>query len=146
MEKLSERYFDSTMSAREHAIFEVGIKLAALYHIMIGIPIRNDRKITKKLTDGIVASISCQPFVHKVEITIKEISGPMGQKFDKETEFDYTYVSGRNLEATVEVLYDNWIAIGRVEWISDLAYPLMYIRELKEISPIDKPEKSSKND
>lgn len=132
MEKLSEGFFDSSMNSREHAIFEVGIKLAAIYHIMIGIPVTNEINIKKKIADGIIAAISCQPFVKKVEIGIKDTLGQLGQKFDKEHEFDYTYVSGKNLFAKVEVKYDNWIAVGYVEWVSDLNYPLMYIKELRE--------------
>ena len=38
MEKLAEDYFESSITSREHAIFEMGIKLATLFHMIIGRP------------------------------------------------------------------------------------------------------------
>lgn len=134
MEQLAERYFFPGMTNREHAIFEVGIKLAALFHILIGAPIKNDANTIKKITEGLKESISCQPFVKRVEVKLKPLKEGMGVTYTKRNEFDYTYISGRNLEAEVEVQYQDWIAIGRVEWISDLYYPLMYVKEVRQVS------------
>jgi hypothetical protein len=132
MEKLSETFFDASMNAREHAIFETGIKLAALFHILIGAPIKNDLQVMKNIADGLKASISCQPFVKRVDVTIKPPKPTASQQYTKKHEFDYTYISGQNLVAEVEVQYENWNVIGRVEWISDLNYPLMYIQKISQ--------------
>jgi hypothetical protein len=132
MEKLSETYFDPSISERDHAIFEVGIKLAALFHMLIGAPIKNDPEVMQKIADGLKASISCQPFVKRIDVEIRPLKGTFGQKYTKQHEFDYTYISGKNLWAEVEIHYGSWIAIGRVEWSSDLNYPLMYVKEIRQ--------------
>ena len=133
MEKLAENYFDSSFNAREHAIFEVGIKLAALFHMVIGAPIKNDPTVMKKIADGLKESIACQPFVKRIDVNIGLKKEGLDHAYTKRYEFDYTYISGKNLTAKVEVQYEDWIAIGRVEWISDLNYPLMYVKEVKQI-------------
>ena len=132
MEKLAEDLFDNSMTAREHAIFEVGIKLASIFHFLIGIPIKNDPTVIRDICEGLKAAISCQPFVKRVDVQIVPPTGTFGKKYVKAHEFDYTYISGKNLIAECEVQYEDWIAIGRVEWISDLDYPLMYVKEVKQ--------------
>jgi hypothetical protein len=134
MEKMAEDYFDSSITTREHAIFEAGIKLASLFHMIIGAPIKNDEEVMRKIADGLKESVACQPFVKRIDVHIKKPKGKMGQKFNKSNEFDYTFISGELLSAEVEIEYNSWQAIGCVEWISDLNYPLMYIKEIKEIS------------
>ena len=129
---MSEDYFDPSMSAREHAIFEVGIKLAALFHILMGTPIANDEKVLREIAEGLKASISCQPFVTRVDVKLHIEKEGMSHEYKKKHVFDYTYISANRLTAEVEVKYDEWIAIGRVEWISDLNYPLMYVKEVKK--------------
>ena len=133
MEKLAENFSFSGMTNREHAIFEVGIKLAALFHQLVGAPIKNDDEVMKKIANGLKESISCQPYVKRVDVEIKKIKEGMTQTYTKQHEFDYTYIQGRNLVAEVEVQYQDWIAIGKVEWISDLNYPLMYVKEVKQV-------------
>ncbi|MHA2018927.1 MAG: dihydroneopterin aldolase family protein [Promethearchaeota archaeon] len=133
MEKLAEDFSFSGMTNREHAIFEVGIKLAALFHQLVGAPIKNDDEVLKKIANGLKESIACQPFVKRVDCEIKKMKEGMTQTYTKQHEFDYTYIQGKNLVAEVEVQYQDWIAIGRVEWISDLNYPLMYVKEVKQI-------------
>ena len=46
-------YFSPDLSRRERACFETGIKLGALYHILSGIPIRNDETIISAIEKGI---------------------------------------------------------------------------------------------
>lgn len=133
MEKLAENFSFSGMTNREHAIFEVGIKLAALFHQLVGAPIKNDEEVMKKIANGLKESISCQPYVKRVDVEILKIKEGMTQTYTKQHEFDYTYIQGRNLVAEVEVQYENWIAIGKVEWISDLNYPLMYVKSVKQV-------------
>ena len=133
MEKLSERYFDPSVNPREHAIFEIGIKLAALYHIMLGAPVKNDKEVLRKIKEGLEASISCQPFVNRVDVEIKVLKEGMGHEFSKKHEFDYTTIDGKILSAEVEVQYENWVVIGRIDWNTDLYYPLMYIKSVEEL-------------
>ncbi len=134
MEKLSETYFDDSVTPREHAIFELGIKLAAIFHLMMGTPVINDPEVVKSICEGIVSSISCQPFVARVDISLKPGQRGREFKYTKRHEFDYTSVNETNLVAEVEVKYSGWLAVGRVEWVSDLGYPLMYIKEIHQLS------------
>jgi len=131
MEKLAEKYSFEGMTEREHAIFEVGIKLAALFHILMGVPIKNDEKTLHSIADGLKESISCQPFVTRVDVSVVSKKEGMDHSYTKRHQYDYTYISGKNLVAEVEVTYGDWIATGRVEHISDLNYPLMYVKDIK---------------
>jgi dihydroneopterin aldolase len=133
MEKLAEDYFDKSINAREHAIFETGIKLATLFQMALGHPIKNMQSTLVRVADGIKASIECQPFVKSVDFIIKKPNTTGSQKFDKENEFDYTFVTGQDIRAQIEIQYEKWIMIGCIEWISDLDYPLMYIKEINQI-------------
>ena len=130
MEKLAENFFEKSISAREHAIFELGIKLAALFHILIGAPVKNDAEVMKKIADGLKESIACQPFVKRVDVRLKQLTEGMSHKYIKSHEFDYTYISGKILETEVEVQYEDWVAIGRCEWKTDLNYPLMFVDKI----------------
>ena len=132
MEKIAQAYVSPKITPREQAIFEVGIKLATIFHQFFGTPIQNDPKILQEISQGIKASILCQPYVSKVDIEIR----PFGfdeKSVGKQHVYDYTVISGRNLIAEVEVHYHEWAIVGRVEWIEDLAYPLMYVKTIRKI-------------
>lgn len=133
MEKLAANFFDDAVTPKDHAIFELGIKLGAIFHLMMGFPVKNDPQIIESICNGVQSSISCQPFVQRVEIGLKSIQGEEILEYTKRHEFDYTSVNGMNLVAEVEILYEKWLAVGRVEWVPDLRYPLMYIVKIKEI-------------
>ena len=63
-------YFSPDLSDRERACFETGIKLGALYHILIGIPISSNESVIKSIEKGIEAAISCQPYVKSIKINL----------------------------------------------------------------------------
>ncbi|MHA1775780.1 MAG: dihydroneopterin aldolase [Promethearchaeia archaeon] len=134
MEKLARDYHSPDVSDREIAIFELGIKLAALFHIIFGAPVANVGDVKKRIAEGIEASIKCQPFVKDVKVEIAELHDGMSHNYTKSNEYDYSYVSGKNLRAQVEINYNGWQAIGCVEWKSDLNYPMMYI---KSVNPLE---------
>ncbi|MHA1647922.1 MAG: dihydroneopterin aldolase family protein, partial [Promethearchaeota archaeon] len=135
MEKIADSYFDATMTARERAIFETGIKLTTIFHQFGGTPIANDPKIIKDVSTGIEAAILSQPYVKKAKIQIifpqdkEEKEERIHGKFHP---YDYTEISGRNLVAEVLLEYNNWEIVGKVEWKEDLQYPLMYIKKILE--------------
>ena len=133
MEKIAQAYVSPEVTPREQAIFEVGIKLATIFHQFVGTPIQNDPLVLQEISQGIKASILCQPFVSKVEVTIRP-RGYDGKSSGKQHAYDYTIISGRNLIAEVDVQYHDWLVTGRVEWKEDLAYPLMYIKNIQNSS------------
>ncbi len=119
-------YFPTNLSERERACFEVGIKLGALYHILCGLPISSNIDIIKSIEKGIEASISCQPYVKNVKISLNKdkIIG------DKKTEFAYDDISGEIINAEIELEYESVKIKAAIRWIEDLNYPLMYIEKI----------------
>jgi hypothetical protein len=121
-------YFSSDLTKRERACFETGIKLGALYHILSGIPIRNDEKIINNIEKGIESAISCQPYVKSVKIHIdrEKISGK------KESEYDYDEINGKMIQAELIIEYESIQIQAKVEWIDQMDYPLMFIEKIHE--------------
>jgi hypothetical protein len=129
IEELIKIRFAKDLSDRERATFETGIKLGALYHILCGIPVKKDEKVIKSIEEGIEQAISCQPYVKEVKINLRkeELQG------EKKEEFDYDEISGRIIEADINILFKNIEIKGKIEWMKDFEYPLMYIAEIKEL-------------
>ena len=121
-----EKHFHSSLTKRERACFEIGIKLGALYHIICGLPISSNKDTINSIERGIEASISCQPYVKSVKVKLDQnkIIG------DKSTEFAYDEISGKIIKAEVEVEYKSVKVLAKVEWIEKLEYPLMYIEKI----------------
>ena len=125
-----ETYFSKEINERERATFEIGIKLGTLYHTLIGLPISSNPNIIESIEKGFEASISCQPYVKNVKITISKdkISG------DKTDEFDYDEVNATLINAEIILEYKNTRVVARVKWIEKLQYPLMFIEKIENIN------------
>ena len=121
-----EDFFYSELSKKERACFEVGIKLGSLYHILCGIPISSNIDVINSIERGIEASISCQPFVKKVRIDLdkSKIYG------NKSTEFAYDEITGKIINAEVELEYKSIKVLAKIKWVENLDYPLMYIERI----------------
>ncbi len=121
-------YFSSDLSKRERACFETGIKLGALYHILSGIPIRDDENIINSIEKGIESAISCQPFVKSVKIHFDrdKISG------SKEAVYDYDEINGKMIQAELNIEYESIHVVAKVQWVDQLKYPLMFIEKIHE--------------
>ena len=124
-------YFSPALTDRERACFESGIKLGALYHILCGIPISTKEQVISAIERGIEASISCQPYVKEIKINLNrdKIVGT------KKTQFDYDEISGGIIQAELVLEFKSVIVLAKVEWINNLEYPLMYIKEIKSTNP-----------
>ncbi len=133
MEKLAERYFDDSVSIRERAIFELGIKLSTIFHMMLGAPVKNDPDVLREIAEGLKASVSCQPFVERVEVNLKIPKEGMSHEYSKKHQFDYTTIDGEMLNAEIELHYKEWKVIGKVEWSSDLYYPIMFVESIEKL-------------
>jgi hypothetical protein len=121
-------YFSADLSNRERACFETGIKLGALYHILSGIPIRNDEKIINSIERGIESAISCQPFVRSVNIQFNRDRIVR----NKESEFDYDEINAKIIQAEIIIKYESIVVVAKVQWKEELQYPLMYIEKIHE--------------
>ena len=121
-------YFSPSLSDRERACFETGIKLGALYHILCGIPISSDENVIKSIEQGIEAAISCQPYVKAIKINLdrNKIVG------DKSTQFDYDEITGKIIRAEIVLEYESIEILAKIDWVESLQYPLMFIEKIQE--------------
>lgn len=113
-----------TVTPRDNAVFEAGIKLGALYHQFVGSPV--SPRTAESLERAIADSISNQPFVKHITVSIdrKMIR-------DNLSTFGYTELKGPMLNVDAEILYENCSV--RVGIAYKDGYPLMFIKDVKEV-------------
>lgn len=123
MEDIARKYFFKDVNEKERAIFEVGIALGFVYHQFLAMPFRKkDIDIIKK---AIESSILAQPFRIYAHVEIKESNG--------EGIYSYNELSRENFSVEVKVKYGNYIVTGKLEYIKEINYPLMYIKNIEKI-------------
>ncbi len=120
---LAKKYFKCSSS--ERAAFEAGIKLGTVYHQFVGAPLSLENVDT--LEKAIEESIKVQPFVRDAKVKIDRRRIKKRQGFYK-----YLTLHGDMLDIDLEVQYENKIAICKLEYIEEIDYPLMYIKEIKD--------------
>ncbi len=113
-----------TVTPRDNAVFEAGIKLGALYHQFVGSPI--NPKTVDSMEKAIAQSISVQPFVESITVQID-------REMIKEnlSSFGYTELKGPMLKVDVVIKYENYEVSGGIS-LKD-GYPLMFIKDVKEV-------------
>jgi len=121
-EAKAESHFSCSDS--ERAAFEAGIKLGTIYHQFVGVPLSSDNVET--LEKAIVAGSMVQPFVEDVRVKIDR-----SKLKSKRGEYDYTSLTGDMLDVTLIVRYKGVRVEARMEFIKEMNYPLMYIKEIK---------------
>lgn len=120
----AKTYFSSKISDRERAIFEAGIALSTILHLLHGMPVPRSRSAARMLERAMEEVIKTQPFKNRVRIKIRSRS--------RRGTYSYDVASGENIYASVEVKYGSAVVIGELSWIERLRYPLMYIKEVKD--------------
>lgn len=113
-----------SVTPRDNAVFEAGIKLGALYHQFVGAPLNLDT--VESLEKAIAQSISVQPFVKSIRVHIDRemIKESLGS-------FGYTELKGTMLKVDAIIKYENYeVSVGMS--FKD-PYPLMYIMDVKEV-------------
>ncbi len=113
-----------SVTPRDNAVFEAGIKLGALYHQFVGAPV--NLNTVESLEKAIAQSISVQPFV-------KSISVHIDREMIKESLslYGYTELKGPMLNVDAVIAYKNYeVSVGMS--FKD-QYPLMYIKDVKEV-------------
>lgn len=119
----AKAYFSSKISERDRAIFETGIALSAIFHLLHGMPVPRSRDDARMLEKAIEKVIMTQPFRRHVRIKINREGG--------RGVYGYDVASGRNIYASVKVKYGSAEVVGELRWIKRLRYPLMYIKDIK---------------
>lgn len=121
-----EEEFPKDFSDRERISFELGIKLGALFHLAMGMPISKNEVTIRDIERGLESSIKCQPYVMDVKVTI-DGEKVLGNKAD---EFDYSSINPVCLGAEISLRYKRWLVKGVLEWDDENNYPIMYVKEL----------------
>jgi dihydroneopterin aldolase len=117
-----------TVTDRDNALFEAGIKLGALYHQFTGSPVNLDT--VSSLEQAIQESISVQPYVK--EISVKIDRDMLKSKLS--SEFGYSELQGPMLKVRITVKYGSVKVIVGMEYNLELNYPLMKIEEIEELN------------
>lgn len=113
-----------SVTPRDNAAFEAGIKLGALYHQFVGSPV--SLKTAESLEKAIAESISVQPFVKSITVSIDR-----QMIKDSLSSFGYTELKGPMLKVAAVILYHGYEASVGLEFKD--GYPLMFIKDLKEV-------------
>lgn len=117
-------FFQCTI--RERAVFEAGIKLAAIYHQFIGAPVSASN--AESLERAIEMGVMVQPFVESVSVRIRRES-----LRQKRNEYDYQSLTGEMLDATVTIKVEDVRVVGRMRYIEEIKYPLMYVERIETL-------------
>ncbi len=120
----AQKYFNCT--AAERAAFEAGIKMGTIYHQFVGTPLSMAN--VEYLERAIEESVRVQPFVKSVRVRIDR------SRIKKKTGvYKYLTLHGDMLDIDLEVQYDDKIAVCKLEYIKEMDYPLMYIKEIRSV-------------
>lgn len=121
---VDKKYFKN-VSDRERAIFEGAITMGALFHQFVGTPVNLES--ASNLEKSIKTAMELQPCIDEVNIKINR------EILEKSKgEFDYVSLSGEMMNVKVISKYNGKKAILMMEYIEELKYPLMYVREADE--------------
>ncbi len=103
---------------KEVAAFEAGIKLGALFHQFVGIPVSFDN--VELIEKAIESCVKLQPYVKEVEVKIDR------EKLkERLSGFNYCSLSGEMLYAKVKTAVEGHEATAVLEWDEEMKYPLM---------------------
>ncbi|WP_456418583.1 dihydroneopterin aldolase family protein [Methanocaldococcus infernus] len=116
--ELFKEYFKN-LSDKERVIFEGGISLGTIFHQFVGTPVSKNSKYS--LERAIEEAIKNQPCVYDVKVKIN---------YDGE---EYIELRGDMLDVELMIKVNNVLGIFRLEYIEELNYPLMYVKEIKEV-------------
>jgi hypothetical protein len=122
-EELASKYFQCDV--KERAAFEAGIKLGTVYHQFVGTPVAssNVASLEKAIEEGIMV----QPFVEDVKVSIDRT-----QLREKKNKFDYQSLTGSMIGVELTIKVDEVLVIAVMQYIEELKYPLMYIKEIRD--------------
>lgn len=106
------------------AAFEAGIKLGAIFHQFVGMPVSFEN--AKMIERTIESCLRLQPYVVNSYVNIDRVK--LAEKLSK---FNYTSLSGDMLFVRVRVKVEDAEVVGELKWDDKLKYPLMELREIK---------------
>jgi hypothetical protein len=123
----AKQQFDPTLSDRERACFEAGIKLGAIFHSLLAIPVQNQDDVLKSVEDGFTSAFKSQPYVEDLKIKIK-IDDP--EKYTKRNPYDYMIIKDYMLDVELSLKYGDASLEACIKWLPELEYPLMAVSRI----------------
>jgi len=129
-EKIANQQFGKMVTPRDRAAFEAGIKLGALYHQVVGFPIRNDPAVLAALEQTLEKTFGCQPYVQHIKVAID----PLEQAETRGTghPFAYSELRGEMLRVELTIAYQGVQVVAGLKFVPTLHFPLMYVKEIHE--------------
>lgn len=121
---VDKKYFKN-ISERERAIFEGAITMGALFHQFVGTPVNLES--ASNLENSIKTAMELQPCIEEVQIKIDR-----KMLEESKSEFDYISLSGEMMNIKVISKYNQKKAVLMMEYVEELKYPLMYVKEADE--------------
>ena len=113
-------YFAGT--DRDRAAFEAGIKLGAIAHQFVGTPVTE--KSAGDLERAIEGATKLQPLVEDVRVKIDR------SRLHPHGPYAYASLTEDMLRASVTVRVGKVRAIAEMQFIPELDYPLMYLKDI----------------
>ena len=117
-----KRYFNCTEP--ERACFEAGIKLGALFHQFVGVPLNPSN--TKHIENAMREAVLSQPYVVGAEVRLDALLVK-----ESLSHFGYCTLEGRMIDAMVTVELGKVRAIARLKQVDALKYPLMWVEKVE---------------
>jgi hypothetical protein len=111
----------ATLTSRELLLFEAGIKLGAIFHQYLGIPV--SPRTAPGLARTIEAAVRLQPFVADARVrVVPRRGGPVGRG-----RYAYRYLTAEMLSVNLTLADRGHRVRARLEYRKDLRYPLMSV-------------------
>ena len=115
-----------TITDRDQALFEAGIKFGSLYHQFVGMPLSPAG--IEAAENAIEKSISAQPFVEEIKVKIDEKRA----REELNDKFQYTELKGFMLDVKAVIRYQTARVHVSLKFDEKLDYPLMKIDSIEE--------------
>jgi len=115
-----------TITDRDQALFEAGIKFGSLYHQFVGMPLSPAG--IEAAENAIEKSISAQPFVEEIKVKIDE----KRVREELNDNFQYTELKGFMLDVKAVIRYQTARVHVSLKFDEKLDYPLMKIDSIEE--------------
>ena len=116
-------------SDRDRAAFEAGIKLGAIFHQYVGVPLT--RATAGNLEQAIESGTRVQPLVEDVRVRIDR------KRLRTRGPYRYGSLGEDMLQAEVTVRVGGARATGVLRYVPELDYPLMYLKDVRSASTKD---------
>lgn len=107
---------------KEKALFEAGIKLGAVFHQFMGVPISPEN--VDIMEKAIESCVILQPYVSSVSVKIDRAN--LSKDLSK---FGYTTLNEKHLNVEVKINVGSSQVIAALRWDESLKYPLMEIED-----------------